>query len=72
MGNTGTPNGRLRLELEVTRAPDGRLEGLMRAVPTESGRQFSGVLELLKVLEDLLDQGEAELPAGHALEADPT
>ena len=44
----------MRLLLEIDRAPDGRLEGRMRADGTDAWRPFSGVLELLKVLEETL------------------
>jgi len=41
-----------RLVLEMNRTPDGRLEGRVRIESSESWTPFSGVLELLKVLED--------------------
>jgi hypothetical protein len=52
------------LTLELLRAADGRLEGI---VTTESGREqrFSGTLDLLRILEeeleppDTLSQGDA-------------
>jgi hypothetical protein len=40
------------LLLEVSRAPEGRLEGRVRTVGTGTWEAFSGVLELLKVLEE--------------------
>lgn len=46
------------LVIEITRAPDGRLEGQLRGRTTGSWRRFSGVLELLKVLEESLDAVE--------------
>jgi hypothetical protein len=45
--------------VEIVRTPAGRLEGRIRtqvAEPvSETWRPYSGVLELLKVLEELLD-----------------
>jgi len=49
------------LVLEISRAQDGRLEGQLRADADDRWSPFSGVLELLKVLEDSLDA--AETPA---------
>jgi hypothetical protein len=43
-----------RIEVEISRALDDRLEGRMRA-NSNTWFSFSGVLELLKVLEELLD-----------------
>jgi hypothetical protein len=45
----------MRLLIEVVRTPDGRLEGRMCRDLTDPFRPFSGVLELLKLLEELLD-----------------
>jgi hypothetical protein len=47
-----TPRQTNRLILEIHRAPDGRLEGRVRTESSESWTSFSGVLELLKALED--------------------
>jgi hypothetical protein len=44
----------MRLEVEISRTPDDRLEGRMRA-NSNAWTFFSGVLELLKALEELLD-----------------
>jgi hypothetical protein len=52
MDSSPTPGQTLRLLLEVDRAPDGRLEGRLSADGTDAWSPFSGVLELLKVLED--------------------
>jgi hypothetical protein len=41
-----------RLVLEVDRSPGGRLEGRVRRDGTDAWRAFSGLLELLKVLEE--------------------
>ena len=43
------------LLLEISRAADGRLEGQLRTHNTDCWRPFSGVLELLKTLEETLD-----------------
>jgi hypothetical protein len=42
----------IRLLVEVNRTQDGRLEGRMRTDGSTAWSSFSGVLELLKVLED--------------------
>jgi hypothetical protein len=55
MDASPTPRQTLRLLLEISRTPDARLEGQMRAHATEPWSSFSGVLELLKVLEEHLD-----------------
>jgi hypothetical protein len=56
-----TPGQTICLLIEITRAPDGRLEGRIRTDGTGATgatrgtgawSPFSGVLELLKVLED--------------------
>ena len=46
------PGQTICLLLEVYRTPDGRLEGRMRTDGSDAWSPFSGVLELLKVLED--------------------
>jgi hypothetical protein len=46
------------LVLEVARSADGRLEGQIRTDTAGRWTGFSGVLELLKVLEELLDERE--------------
>ena len=43
----------VRLMLELTRSSDGRIEGEITSGNGQSVHAFSGVLELLKVLEDL-------------------
>jgi hypothetical protein len=50
-----TPRPAARLVVEVNRASDGRLEGRLRIQDTGRWRPFSGVLELLKALEETLD-----------------
>jgi len=52
MDASPTPRQANRLVLEMNRTPDGRLEGRVRTESSESWTPFSGVLELLKVLED--------------------
>ena len=48
----------MRLDLEICRAEDGRLEGQLRTEAADRWSPFSGVLELLKVIEDSLDAVE--------------
>ena len=50
-----TPRQSECLLLEINRDPDGRLEGQLRTPDTDCSRRFSGVLELLKALEETLD-----------------
>jgi hypothetical protein len=40
------------LLLDISRTPDRRIEGRMRADGATAWKPFSGVLELLKVLEE--------------------
>ena len=42
----------MTLVLEMNRTQNGRLEGQLRSRITDAWRPFSGVLELLKVLEE--------------------
>ena len=44
----------VRLILDLDRTPDGRLEGRIGTQLSDSSTPFSGVLELLKVLEETL------------------
>lgn len=44
----------MRLVLEVTRSADGRFEGSIHTDTTDPAKPFSGILELLKVLEECL------------------
>lgn len=56
MDASSTPRRTVRLLLDVTRTSDNRIEGQIATAGAESiGRwtPFSGVLELLKVLEEL-------------------
>jgi hypothetical protein len=52
MDTSPTPEQTIRLLLDINRTPDGRLEGQMRAHGTGIWKPFSGVLELLKALEE--------------------
>ena len=54
-----TPRPSERLLLEINRDPDGRLEGQLRTHHTDCWRPFSGVLELLKTLEEALDASDS-------------
>jgi hypothetical protein len=51
----------MRLIVEIDRTSDGRIEGCIRAETAEPWQPFSGVLELLKVLEEVLDPAEQSL-----------
>jgi len=44
----------MRLVMDVARSVDGRLEGRVRSTAIAPPAEFSGVLELLKVLEDFV------------------
>jgi hypothetical protein len=52
MDASPTPRQTIRLLLDINRTADGRLEGRIRADGTNAWKPFSGVLELLKVLEE--------------------
>jgi hypothetical protein len=52
MDSSPTPGQTVRLLLEIDRAPDGRLEGRVGTDGADAWSPFSGVLELLKVLEE--------------------
>jgi hypothetical protein len=58
MDTSPTPERSVCLVLEITRAADGRLEGQLRTHARETWKSFSGVLDLLKVLEESLDATE--------------
>jgi hypothetical protein len=56
MEASSKPRRTVRLLLEVNRAPDNRIEGRIATSggdPVDHWTAFSGVLELLKVLEEL-------------------
>jgi hypothetical protein len=52
MDASPAPRQAIRLLLDISRTPDRRIEGRMRADGADAWKPFSGVLELLKVLED--------------------
>jgi hypothetical protein len=52
MDASPTPRQTIRLLLDIKPTPDGRLEGRIRADGTTGWKPFSGVLELLRVLEE--------------------
>ena len=52
MDASPTPGQTIRLLLDINRTADGRLEGQIRVGGTGTWKSFSGMLELLKVLED--------------------
>jgi hypothetical protein len=52
MDTSPTPGQTIRLLLDINRTPEGRLEGQIRTDDTGTWRPFSGVLELLKLLEE--------------------
>jgi hypothetical protein len=52
MDTSPPPGQTIRLLLDINRTGDGRLEGQMRADGASTWKPFSGVLELLKVLEE--------------------
>jgi hypothetical protein len=52
MDASPTPRQTILLLLDLSRTADGRLEGRIRADGTDAWKSFSGVLELLKVLEE--------------------
>jgi hypothetical protein len=52
MDTSPTPGQTIRLLLDINRTPEGRLEGQIRTDGTGTWRPFSGVLELLKLLEE--------------------
>ena len=53
------PRPAIRLLLDVSRPADGRLEGRIRADGTDAWKSFSGVLELLKAIEETLTAVES-------------
>jgi hypothetical protein len=52
MDASPAPRQTIRLFLDVYQTPDGRLEGRIRADGADAWKPFSGVLELLKMLEE--------------------
>jgi hypothetical protein len=59
MATSSATSPPVSLLVDVSRTADGRLEGRISRGSSDAGQEFSGVLELLKVLEDLLDRGDA-------------
>ena len=52
----------MRLLLELHPASEGRLEGRVGTPAGESWASFSGVLELLKVIEETLSATQSAVP----------
>lgn len=52
MDSAPEPEQTILLLLDISRTPDRRIEGRIRADGTAAWKPFSGVLELLKVLEE--------------------
>ena len=52
MDTSPAPTQAIRLLLDISRTPDRRIEGRMRADGAGAWKPFSGVLELLKILEE--------------------
>jgi pimeloyl-ACP methyl ester carboxylesterase len=59
MDATPSASPSIRLVVEIDRTPGGRLEGRMASEGSGLWRSYSGVLELLKVLEEVLDERHA-------------
>ena len=62
----------MRLIVEIDRTPDGRIEGRIRPDAAQPWRPFSGVLELLKELQDVLDVRTSGRPGPSPDRANPT
>lgn len=62
---TSTPYEVTLLSLEVGRTSDGRLEGRARSDAATAWRSFSGVLEFLKVVEELLPSEDPTSPTSN-------
>jgi hypothetical protein len=52
----------VRLLLDLHPAPEGRLEGRVGMPADDSWASFSGVLELLKVIEEMLSATQSAVP----------
>jgi pimeloyl-ACP methyl ester carboxylesterase len=59
MDATPSASQTARLVVEIDRTPGGRLEGRVASEASRLWQPYSGVLELLKVLEELLDERHA-------------
>ena len=57
----------VELAMEVARARNGRLSGTLRLEHETAPHRFSGTLELMRVLEDLVPAGEDEIPSDRAV-----
>jgi hypothetical protein len=55
MDASPAPRQTLSLLVEIDRAPKGRPEGRIRATVDDAWTPFSGVLELLKVLQEVVE-----------------
>jgi hypothetical protein len=60
--STPAPHEVTILSLKVRQTDDGRLEGQACLADTTVWREFSGVLELLKVIEELLSKEDPAPP----------
>jgi hypothetical protein len=60
MDGSPTPRQTLQLLVEIDRTLEQRLVGRIRPDATEQWTAFSGVLELLKVLEELVEDDSSE------------
>jgi hypothetical protein len=49
----------VELSMRVARAADGRLSGMLSTREAGDGHPFSGTLELMRVLEELVPAGAA-------------
>jgi hypothetical protein len=56
----------LQLVLDIDRSADGRVEGSVQPVGAQAAMPFSGLLELLGALEELLFPDEGAPRAGQA------
>ena len=54
----------MRLIAEITKSPDGRLEGVIRCGDDGAPMHFSGVLDLLRILEDVVPPAPAAATPG--------
>jgi len=52
----------MRLIAEITKSSDGRFEGTIRCGEAGAPIPFSGVLDLLRILEDVIPPSCAPLP----------
>ena len=57
----------MRLVLDIDRAADGRVEGFVHRARAKAAIPFSGLLELVSTLEELLPADERPAAAGNGL-----